>query len=90
MFSIHALFDAYYSLSSQLCGHRHLRPKSIRSPEVLEGFAADFLYLEAVRAIQTIKLASFAEHSPLLNDISGMWGRHGREQRTLNSASIQF
>jgi hypothetical protein len=44
---------------------------------VLEGFAADFLYLEAVRAIQTIKLASFAEHSPLLNDISGSGARRG-------------
>lgn len=37
---------------------------------MLEGFSADYLYLDAVKAIQAIKLASFAEHSPLLNDIS--------------------
>jgi hypothetical protein len=38
---------------------------------VLDGFSSDYLYFDAVRAIQQIKLASFAEHSPLLNDISG-------------------
>jgi serine/threonine-protein phosphatase 2A activator len=63
-------FLPFYLGASQLRQHRHLRPKSIRSAEVLEGFSHDYLYLEAVKAIQEIKLASFAEHSPMLNDIS--------------------
>lgn len=56
--------------SSQLIGHKNIRPKSVRYPEILDGFAADYLYLEAIQFILGVKTCSFAEHSPMLNDIT--------------------
>jgi len=57
--------------SAQLCGHRHIRPKSICSKDVVEGFADSFMYLGCIRFINEVKAGSFFEHSPLLFDISG-------------------
>ena len=56
--------------SSQLRGHKNIRPKSVRYPEILDGFAGDYLYLEAIQFILGVKTCSFAEHSPMLNDIT--------------------
>ena len=58
--------------SAQLIGHPHLRPRSIRYPEVLEAFSAEYVYVQAVRWVMSIKSVSFAEHSPVLNDITAV------------------
>lgn len=51
--------------------HPRIKPRSIHSAEVLEGFARDYMYLSAVGFISSVKFgAPFAEHSPILNDIS--------------------
>jgi serine/threonine-protein phosphatase 2A activator len=64
--------------SAQLLTHRHIRPRSIHSREVLEAYARDYLYLGAVGFIADVKVgAPFAEHSPVLNDIAELpsWGK---------------
>jgi hypothetical protein len=45
----------------------------VHSPDVLEGYAKDYTYLSSVRFVTEVKQgAPFAEHSPILNDISGL------------------
>lgn len=56
--------------SSQLIGHKYIKPKSVRYTEILDGFAAEFMYLDAIAFILQVKTCSFAEHSPMLNDIT--------------------
>lgn len=60
--------------SAQLVQHRHIRPKSIQSAEVMEGYAVEYMYLGAICEILRVKSsqATFAEHSPILHDISGL------------------
>ena len=58
--------------SAQLIGHPHLRPRSIRYPEVVESVAGEWMYVEAVRWVLSMKSVSFAEHSPMLNDITAV------------------
>jgi len=60
--------------SSQLIHHPHIRPRSVRYPEVLEAHSGDYLYCDAVRWVLSVKSVSFAEHSPMLNDITGVKG----------------
>ena len=60
--------------SSQLVDHPHIRPRSVRYPEVLEQYSADYLYCDAVRWVLSVKSVSFAEHSPMLNDITSVKG----------------
>eukprot|EP00029_Vermamoeba_vermiformis_P009374 TRINITY_DN4652_c0_g1_i1.p1 TRINITY_DN4652_c0_g1~~TRINITY_DN4652_c0_g1_i1.p1 ORF type:complete len:378 (+),score=139.21 TRINITY_DN4652_c0_g1_i1:99-1232(+) len=63
--------------ASQLSEHKHIRPKSIHSAEVVEGYAREWLYLQCIQFINSVKTASLAWHSPMLNDISGVasWGK---------------
>jgi hypothetical protein len=56
--------------SSQLQGHKHIKPKSVRYPEILDGFSSEYMYLDSIRFIMSVKTCSFAEHSPMLNDIT--------------------
>eukprot|EP01103_Thecamoeba_quadrilineata_P001654 TRINITY_DN1149_c0_g1_i1.p1 TRINITY_DN1149_c0_g1~~TRINITY_DN1149_c0_g1_i1.p1 ORF type:complete len:173 (-),score=22.10 TRINITY_DN1149_c0_g1_i1:59-577(-) len=58
--------------ASQLVGHPHIRPKSIHQKDYLDGFANDYLYLGCIKFINSVKTASLAWHSPMLNDISGV------------------
>jgi serine/threonine-protein phosphatase 2A activator len=62
--------------ASQLSGHPRLRPKSVLDRDVRETFAADYMYLAAIVHVHHLKVASFAEHSPMLNDITTVkdWG----------------
>ncbi|KAI0027841.1 Phosphotyrosyl phosphatase activator [Vararia minispora EC-137] len=56
--------------SSQLAPHRHLRPKSIHDPDVVDEFAREYMYLACIRFINSVKTASLRWHSPMLDDIS--------------------
>jgi hypothetical protein len=58
--------------SAQLIGHKYIKPKSIKSPDVLEGYKRDYLYLDSIDFINRVKTSSFALHSPMLYDISGI------------------
>lgn len=42
--------------SAQLLNHRHIKPRSIHSPDVLEGYSKDYLYLQAVGFINDVKV----------------------------------
>ncbi|KAL9257721.1 Serine/threonine-protein phosphatase 2A activator 2-like protein [Drosera capensis] len=58
--------------SSQLVDHKYMKPKSIHNEDILENFAKEYMYLECVVFIKKVKKGLFAEHSPLLDDISGV------------------
>ncbi|KAI8324740.1 Phosphotyrosyl phosphatase activator [Martensiomyces pterosporus] len=57
--------------AGQLRTHKHLRPKSIHNPEILEEFSKDFMYFECVQFVNSIKTGSIRWHSPMIDDISG-------------------
>ncbi|GAM20821.1 hypothetical protein SAMD00019534_039960 [Acytostelium subglobosum LB1] len=58
--------------SSQLIEHQYIRPKSIRSAEVVSSFADKYMYLQCISFILQVKTGSLMEHSPMLVDISGV------------------
>ncbi|KAK9472739.1 Phosphotyrosyl phosphatase activator [Dipodascopsis tothii] len=58
--------------SAQLVGHRNLRPKSIHDADVLEMYRKDYLYLDAVWFVNSVKTATLRWSSPMLDDISGV------------------
>ncbi|XP_022865583.1 serine/threonine-protein phosphatase 2A activator isoform X2 [Olea europaea var. sylvestris] len=58
--------------SSQLIDHKHMKPKSIHNDDILENFANEYLYLSCIVFVKKAKKGLFAEHSPLLDDISGV------------------
>ncbi|AAS51365.1 ACR139Cp [Eremothecium gossypii ATCC 10895] len=62
------LFGAF-----QLATHKHLKPKSIHNPEVVELFENRYLYFGCIAFINRVKTtASLRWHSPMLDDISGV------------------
>ncbi|KAI9632281.1 putative Phosphotyrosyl phosphatase activator, partial [Dioszegia hungarica] len=56
--------------AGQLKGHKHLKPKCIHDPEILEAFSSKYMYLSCISFINSIKTASLRWHSPMLDDIS--------------------
>lgn len=58
--------------SAQLVGHKYMKPKSIHNQDILDNFAHEYLYLSGIVFIKKMKKGPFAEHSPLLDDISGV------------------
>ncbi|KAF3445874.1 hypothetical protein FNV43_RR11051 [Rhamnella rubrinervis] len=58
--------------SSQLIDHKYMKPKSIHNEDILENFSNEYLYLAGIRFIKMVKKGPFSEHSPLLDDISGV------------------
>ncbi|XP_015571605.2 serine/threonine-protein phosphatase 2A activator [Ricinus communis] len=58
--------------SSQLIDHRYMKPKSIHNEDILENFSNEYMYLSCIVFIRKVKKGLFAEHSPLLDDISGV------------------
>jgi hypothetical protein len=65
--------------------------RSVRYPEILDGFSGDYLYLDSIRFILSVKTCSFAEHSPMLNDITIIKTctneRHNNSQRGIMLSS---
>ncbi|XP_004301510.1 PREDICTED: probable serine/threonine-protein phosphatase 2A activator 2-like [Fragaria vesca subsp. vesca] len=58
--------------SSQLIDHKHMKPKSIHNDNILENFSNEYMYLSGVAFVKKVKKGPFSEHSPLLDDISGV------------------
>ncbi|MED6123115.1 hypothetical protein PIB30_046217 [Stylosanthes scabra] len=58
--------------SSQLIDHRYMKPKSIHNEDILENFSNEYLYLGCIAFVKKVKKGLFAEHSPMLDDISGV------------------
>ncbi|CAM8981622.1 unnamed protein product [Rhodiola kirilowii] len=58
--------------SSQLIDHKYMKPKSIHNDDILENFANEYMYLSCIAFVKKVKKGLFAEHSPLLDDISGV------------------
>ncbi|MBA0566087.1 hypothetical protein Golob_010936 [Gossypium lobatum] len=58
--------------SSQLIDHKYMKPKSIHNDDILDNFSSEYMYLSCIQFVKKVKKGPFAEHSPLLNDISGV------------------
>ncbi|KAJ4733485.1 Serine/threonine-protein phosphatase 2A activator [Rhynchospora pubera] len=58
--------------SAQLIDHKYMKPKSIHNPDILENFSHEYMYLGCVSFVKKAKKGVFAEHSPMLDDISGV------------------
>lgn len=65
-------FLSYVFGSSQLIDHKYLKPKSIHSQDILDNFSNEYLYFSCILFIKKVKKGPFSEHSPLLDDISGV------------------
>ena len=65
--------------AAQLSLQRELAPGCVHDMEVLEEQHGRWMYLAAIRFIRQVKKGLFSEHSPYLNDISGVesWQRIG-------------
>lgn len=70
----------FYFGSSQLIGHRYITPRSIHNPEILEGYAQDYMYLASVAFVLHVKKGHLRETSPIISDISSIkdWGKINR------------
>ncbi|KAL0749483.1 hypothetical protein Bca101_031486 [Brassica carinata] len=58
--------------SSQLIDHKYMKPKSIHNDDILDNFSSEYMYLSCIGFVKKVKKGLFAEHSPLLDDISGV------------------
>uniref|UniRef100_A0A0D9WNC6 Serine/threonine-protein phosphatase 2A activator n=1 Tax=Leersia perrieri TaxID=77586 RepID=A0A0D9WNC6_9ORYZ len=58
--------------AAQLIDHKYMKPKSIHNPDILDNFSKEYMYLACVAYVKKVKKGPFAEHSPMLDDISGV------------------
>lgn len=58
--------------AAQLIDHKYMKPKSIHNQDILDNFSNEYLYLSCVAFVKKVKKGVFAEHSPMLDDISGV------------------
>ncbi|RIB08558.1 Phosphotyrosyl phosphatase activator [Gigaspora rosea] len=71
--------------SSQLIGHRYIRPKSIHDKDIVDEFSKDYMYLACIKFINSVKTASLRWNSPMLDDISGV-----REWKKVNEGMFKM
>eukprot|EP00026_Physarum_polycephalum_P008672 Phypoly_transcript_08766.p1 GENE.Phypoly_transcript_08766~~Phypoly_transcript_08766.p1 ORF type:complete len:417 (+),score=69.92 Phypoly_transcript_08766:107-1357(+) len=58
--------------AAQLKGHKYIKPRSIRSDDVVDTYSHEYMYLGCIQFIKKVKTGSLMEHSPMLVDISGV------------------
>ncbi|KAL2635100.1 hypothetical protein R1flu_006579 [Riccia fluitans] len=58
--------------SAQLVDHKYMKPKSIHNQDILEHYSKEYLYLGCVQFVKKVKKGPLAEHSPMIDDISGV------------------
>lgn len=58
--------------SSQLIDHKYMKPKSIHNQDILDNFSKEYMYISCIAFVKKVKKGPFSEHSPLLDDISGV------------------
>lgn len=82
--------ESYLVLIAHATGHKHLRPKAIHDPEILEEFSKDYMYLSCISFINSIKTASLRWHSPMLDDISAVktWDKVNSGMRKMFAAEV--
>ncbi|KAJ3147025.1 Serine/threonine-protein phosphatase 2A activator 2 [Geranomyces variabilis] len=76
--------------ASQLADHKHIRPKAIHDPDIIEQFSRDYMYLACIQFINSVKSASLRWHSPMLDDISGVktWAKIASGMIKMYSAEV--
>ncbi|CAA6665007.1 unnamed protein product [Spirodela intermedia] len=58
--------------SAQLVDHKYMKPKSIHNHDITENFSREYMYLGCIEFVKKVKKGLFAEHSPMLDDISSV------------------
>ena len=63
--------------SSQLVAHTSIEPVDFVKPDIIEKYSSDYMFLECIKYINTVKSGPFAEHSNVLWGISSVphWGK---------------
>lgn len=63
--------------SAQLVDHKYMKPKSIHNQDIVENFSREYMYLGCIEFVKKVKKGLFAEHSPMLDDISAvpLWAK---------------
>lgn len=77
--------------ASQLLHHPHLRPMSIHQSMILEQCASDYLYLDQIAFINSVKnVEGLRWHSPMLDDISSAksWAKVNGGMRKMFLAEV--
>ncbi|KAJ3029543.1 UNVERIFIED_CONTAM: Serine/threonine-protein phosphatase 2A activator 2 [Siphonaria sp. JEL0065] len=76
--------------SAQFYDHKHMRPKCIHDPEILQEFSQDYMYLACIKFINSVKTASLRWHSPMLDDISGVksWQKVNSGMQKMYAAEV--
>jgi len=63
-------FLPFYFGSSQLRGHPHIKPTSIRNKDIYVTYGDKYMYLGMIRFINEVKTGPFFEHSQILDSIA--------------------
>ncbi|CAM6116890.1 unnamed protein product [Calypogeia fissa] len=58
--------------AAQLVDHKYMKPKSIHNQDILDNFGKDYFYLGCIEFVKKVKKGPLAEHSPMIDDISGV------------------
>eukprot|EP01018_Ginkgo_biloba_P035919 Gb_10623 [translate_table: standard] len=76
--------------SSQLVDHKYMKPKSIHNQDILDNFSHEYLYLSCVAFVKKVKKGLLAEHSPMIDDISGVpnWNKVNSGMRKMYKAEV--